>query len=169
MDKQDLQKSASQPPTPPDLWRTFRDEFDRLFDRFTVAPWSFPMLRRSTPPAMSNWFNTPMPVVDVAEDDRQYTITAELPGLTEKDVDVSIDGANLVIRGEKQDETKTEQKNYHLVERSYGSFERRFFLPDNVDQTQIKAEVAKGVLTVTLPKTAAAKETAKKIDVKSAS
>jgi HSP20 family protein len=167
MDKQDLQKTA--PPSPaPELWRSFRDEFDRLFDRFTAAPWSFPMLRRHPAAAVSNWFNAPMPVVDVAEDDNKYLITAELPGLTEKDVDVSIDGANLVIRGEKHDETKTGGKNYHLVERAYGAFERSFFLPDNVDRTQIKAEVAKGVLTVTLPKTAAAQETAKKIEVKSA-
>lgn len=167
MEKQDPQQTASPPSATPDLWRSFRDEFDRLFDRFTIAPWSFPMLRRHTAPPGS-WPTAAAPLVDVAEDDHQYTIAAELPGLTEKDVDVFIDGANLVIRGEKRNEAKTEGKNYHLIERAYGTFERRFFLPENVDQTQIRAEVAKGVLTIILPKTAAAKETTKKIEVKPA-
>lgn len=74
----------------------------------------------------------------------------------------------LVIKGEKQSEKKTEEKNYYLSERSYGAFERSFYLPEGVDHDNIKAEVAKGVLTVTLPKTEAARAKAKKIEVKPA-
>ncbi len=168
MAETNLQKTPAQPPASPDLWRSFRDEFDRLFDRFTAAPGSVSAFRRSMAPAVNAWFSAPTPVVNVAEDDSRYTITAELPGLAEKDVEVALDGGNLVIRGGKQDETKTEETNYHLVERSYGAFERSFFLPDNIDRAHIKAEVAKGVLTVTLPKTETAKTETQKIEVKPA-
>lgn len=151
-----------------ELRRPFRDEFHRLFDRFAnFSPWPLAAWERPLP-AVSSWFSAPMPTVDVTEDDKAYTVTAELPGLAAEDVDVSVKGANLVIKGEKQQETKKEEKNYHLSERSYGMFERSFYLPEGVDREHINAEVAKGVLTVTLPKTDAAQTQAKKIEVKAA-
>ncbi|HQT47618.1 MAG TPA: Hsp20/alpha crystallin family protein [Acidocella sp.] len=158
--------AASQPPA---LWRSFRDEFDQLFDRFSrnLTPWSFPLLGGGAVPTATSFFSAPLPSVDVVEDDKSYTVTAELPGLTAEDVDVSLEGSSLIIKGEKQNETKKEEKNYYLSERSYGAFERSFYLPDGVDRDKIKAEVAKGVLTVTLPKTAAAQAKTKKIEVKS--
>ncbi len=153
------------------LWRSFRDEFDQLFDRFTknIAPWplSFPAFGgASSAPSVASWLAAPLPSVDVTEDDKVYTVTAELPGLAAEDVDVSVKGGNLVIKGEKQHETKKEEKNYYLAERSYGAFERSFYLPEGVDRDHIKAEVSKGVLTVILPKTEAAQANTRKIDVK---
>jgi HSP20 family protein len=98
-------------------------------------------------------------------DDKTYTISAELPGLAAENVDVSVVGGNLVIRGEKKNETRKEDKNDYLSERSYGAFERSFHLPDAVDREHIMAEVSKGVLTVTLPKTEAAQIKTRKIAV----
>lgn len=152
------------------VWDAFRNEFDQLFDRFgrNVTPWAMPPFGSRTVPMVTSWLSTHLPSVDVAESDKAYTITAELPGLSASDVDVSVKNGSLVIKGEKQSEKKTEDKNYHLSERSYGAFERSFYLPEGVDRDKIKAEVAKGVLTVTLPKTETAQAKAKKIEVKAA-
>lgn len=150
-------KKSAPAPQPRDPWRSFRNELDRVFEQFgqTLSPW---------------WGgeNVKLPTVDITEDDKAFTLTAELPGLSAEDVDVSLEGRTLVIKGEKQQETKTEEKNYHLTERTYGSFERSFYLPDGVDADAIDAAVAKGVLTVTLPKLPTAADTAKKIAVKTA-
>lgn len=143
----------------PAPWRSFRDELDRMFDRFNrdLTPWN--LLGGDA----LQW-----PSVDIAEDEKQYSITAELPGLAAGDVDVSLDGNVLVIKGEKRNETKTDEKNYHLVERSYGAFQRRFALPEGINREAIGAAVDKGVLTVTLPKMAPSEAAAKKIEVKPA-
>jgi HSP20 family protein len=144
----------------PAPWRSFRDELDRMFDRFNqdIAPWN---------PFGGN--SPKWPSVDIAENEKAYVITAELPGMAAEDVDVSLDGGVLVMKGEKRNETKTEEKNYHLTERSYGAFQRRFSLPEGVDRNAINAAVDKGVLTVTLPKLAPGETAAKKIEVKPAS
>jgi HSP20 family protein len=89
-----------------------------------------------------------------------------LPGIQEKDLAVTVAGDTLVIRGEKRQEHEQKDKNYHYSERSYGSFRRAFVLPDGVDREKISADLSKGVLTVTLPKTAEAAKPAKKIEVK---
>jgi HSP20 family protein len=104
--------------------------------------------------------------MDVTETDKQIEITAELPGLEEKDVQVNLADNVLTIRGEKKAEKEEKDKNYRLVERSYGSFVRSLQLPDGVDANAIKASIDKGVLKVTVPKPAPAQ--AKKIDVKAA-
>ncbi|MDR3504753.1 MAG: Hsp20/alpha crystallin family protein [Acidocella sp.] len=151
-------KKTTPAPQPHDRWRSFRNELDRVFEQFgqSISPW----LGRE---------NVKLPSVDITEDDKAFTVTAELPGLTAEDVDVSLEGRTLVIKGEKQQETKTEEKNYHLTERTYGAFQRSFYMPDGVDADAINAAVAKGVLTVTLPKLpAAAVDKAKKIEVKTA-
>lgn len=143
----------------------FRNEFDRIFDRFSknMMPWRSSFFGEPFP----DWLTPALPSVDVAEDKAAYTVTAELPGLTASDVDVSLDKDYLVIKGEKLQEKKQEDKNYHLSERSYGAFERRFLVPEGVERDKIKAEVANGVLTVTLPKNAEAQAQAKKISVTS--
>ncbi len=82
-------------------------------------------------------------------------------------MDVALDGGVLMIKGEKRSETKMEEKNYHLTERSYGAFQRRFSLPEGIDRNAINATVDKGVLTVTLPKLKPSETVAKKIEVKS--
>ena len=98
-----------------------------------------------------------MPTVDISETENGYEIHTELPGVVESDVNVSVTDNLLTIKGEKQQEEKTEDKNYHRVERRYGSFQRSFTLPRNVETTDIKAEFKDGVLTLNIPKTEAAK------------
>ena len=155
----------------PDVWRSFRDEVERLFDRFD-GPFRMPSMRRMfdlEPLWRSETsFDLNIPAVDVSEDDKAYRITAELPGLDEKGIEVSMSGDRLVLKGEKRQEKEEKDKNHYLSERSYGSFERSFRLPDGIDQDKVAAIFAKGVLTVTLPKTAEAQKQQKKIEVKAA-
>lgn len=110
----------------------------------------------------THWFDTfATPAFDVSEDEKAFTIEAELPGLTDNDVKVVIHDGVLTISGEKRIES---ERKYHRLERWYGAFERRFALPEFVDATKVDATVKHGVLTVTLPKTEAA--TPKRIEVK---
>jgi len=113
-------------------------------------------------------FNLAAPAIDVSEDEKAYNISAELPGLEAKDLDVSILGDTLVIKGEKQQEKEQKDKNYYVTERAYGSFRRAFAIPDRVARDKIAADLSKGVLTLTLPKTVEAQEPAKKIEIKAA-
>jgi HSP20 family protein len=131
-------------------------EVDRLFEDFS----------RGFPTLSGNSANALMPNMDVTETEKEIEITAELPGLEEKDVQVNVADNLLTIRGEKKAEKEEKDKNYRLVERSYGSFERTLELPEGVNADAIKADISKGVLKVTVPKPAPAQ--AKKIDVKSA-
>lgn len=92
------------------------------------------------------------PSIDVAENDAAITLTAELPGLSDEDVDLSIHNGILSLKGEKKKEEKGEKDNYHIVERRYGSFQRTMRLPQTVDEAAVSAKFDKGVLTVTMPK-----------------
>jgi HSP20 family protein len=154
-----------------DAWRSFRSEMDRLFDRFSGA-FAIPSLRHmfDADPMFrqESTFSFAPPVVDVAEDEKAYRITAELPGLEPKDIELSVSGDRLVLRGEKREEKERKDKNYYMSERAYGSFQRAFALPEGIDRDKIAAELAKGVLTITLPKTAEAQKPAQKIEVKPA-
>jgi len=105
-----------------------------------------------------------IPSVDVKETEKTIEVEAELPGVEEKDVQVTLEDNVLTIKGEKKAEKEETKKDYYSCERSYGSFLRSFELPANVDAGKVNATFAKGVLKVTLPKTAAAQ--AKKIEVK---
>ena len=100
-----------------------------------------------------------MPTVDIAETENGFEIRAELPGVSENDVNVSVTDNLLTIKGEKQQEEETEDKNYHRVERRYGSFQRSFTLPRHIEIDAIKAEFKDGVLTLGIPKMEAAKPT----------
>ena len=131
-------------------------EIDRLFDNFTQG---FPALSTGGAAEL-------LPNLDVTETDKQIEITAELPGLEEKDVQVNLADNVLTIRGEKKAEKEEKDKAYRLVECSYGSFVRSLELPDGVNADAIKASIDKGVLKVTVPKPAPAQ--VKKIDVKAA-
>jgi len=130
-------------------------EVDRLFDDFT----------RGFPVFGGNGANL-VPSMDVTETDKEIEIAAELPGLEEKDVQINVADNLLTIRGEKKAEKEQKDKNYRLVERSYGSFERTLELPSGVNADAIKASIANGVLKVTVPKPAPAQT--KKIEVKAA-
>jgi HSP20 family protein len=152
----------------PDMWQSFRSEMDRLFDRF-AGGFGLPSLRRmfDAEPAGRSSFGFSTPAIDMSEDEKAYKICAELPGMDDKDVDVSISGDTLVLKGEKRQEREQNDRNYHFSERAYGSFQRAFELPASVDRDKIAADFSKGVLTITLPKRAEAQKPAKKIEVRS--
>lgn len=104
------------------------------------------------------------PTTDVSETNEEYLIKAELPEVKKEDVKISVDDRVLTFQGERKQEKEEKGKKFHRVERSYGSFFRRFTLPNEVDETRIRAEFRDGVLNLHLPKTEKAK--AKVIDVK---
>jgi len=148
-----------------DNWHAFRREIEHVFDRFSngFGAWNpFGNIERLWP--RSGFVSL---AIDVAEGDKAYTVTAELPGIDEKNVNVSVKGDMLVIEGEKQQEKEEKGTDSFLSERTYGAFKRCFTLPDDVDSAKIGAQFAKGILTVTLPKTAQA-QNARKIEVKAA-
>lgn len=119
-----------------------QQEIDRLLDGFN----------RDLPAFAGN--NVDLPRMDVAETEKAIEVTAELPGLETKDVQVNLVDNTLHIRGEKKSEREEKQKDYHLIERSFGSFARSVELPDGVKPEDITAEIAKGVLKVTVKKSA---------------
>jgi HSP20 family protein len=131
-------------------------EVEDVFENFTRG---WPAFRSSGPGDL-------VPSTDVVETDKEIQITAELPGLEEKDVQINLADNVLSIKGEKKAEKEEKDKNYRLVERSYGSFLRTIELPDGVDAGAVKASITKGVLTVIVPKPAPAQ--VKKIEVKAA-
>jgi HSP20 family protein len=104
--------------------------------------------------------------LDVKEDDKAYHVTTDLPGLAEKDVDVTFQDGILTIKGEKKVERDEKKDTWHIIERSSGSFARQLSLPANIDEDKISAKFEKGVLTVMLPKLPEAQSKAMKIEVK---
>jgi HSP20 family protein len=154
-------------------WAPFerlRAEVDHLLEQFGGGfPWRLPA-RWPAMPSMGEWPG-PMaahaPAVDVVETPSAYEISAELPGMDEKNVEVKIVNGTLVIKGEKHTETEDKKGDYHVSERRFGSYERSFGLPDAVDASKIEATFSKGVLKVVMPKTAEAKKETK-INVKAA-
>jgi HSP20 family protein len=158
----------------PGQWSPFesmRREIDRVFDRFNLGTWDFPFGRRSFEFEFPWPRTTEMaiaPAVDVAEKDSEYEITAELPGMDEKNIDIKLSNGMLTIRGEKKQEKEEREKDYYMSERRYGSFMRSFQVPEGVDAGKIEATFAKGVLHIKLPKTAEAKKSEKTISIKAA-
>jgi len=164
------EKPASKPAAP-SAWHpleTLHQEIDRLVDEF---PWGWPRLpsmRRSAmmAPFFQGGFELKI-ASEVTEDDKAWRVTVELPGLDEKNVEVALSDSALTIKGEKKSEMEETKKDYYLSERSYGTFERRFALPDGVDASKIEATMKSGVLTVVLPKTAEAQTKTRKVAIKS--
>jgi len=103
------------------------------------------------------------PAFDVAENDTEYLLSAELPGIEQKDLDVTISKGILTVKGEKRRDSEDNGENYHRLERYYGSFERRFSVPDNVLTDKVEATYKNGVLKLALPK--ASETTARKINI----
>jgi HSP20 family protein len=140
-------------------WETYpslsglQDQVNRLFDS------SFP--RRSDNSALTTW----APAVDIYETENELVVKADLPDVSEKDLDVRIENNTLTIRGERKFEKKVEEENYLRVERTYGSFSRSFSLPNTVNNEAIKADYKNGVLTVELPKRAESKPKQVKVNV----
>ncbi len=105
------------------------------------------------------------PRVDIKETDKEIHITAELPGVEEKDIDVSVSGDTVTIKGEKHEEKEEKGEDRHRIERSYGAFRRSFSLPCEIDADKAGASFKKGVLSLTLPKNGVAAKS-KKIAIK---
>lgn len=119
-------------------------------------------------PAMRTGAAALSPSIDIKETDTAIEVEAELPGVDEKDVQVTLDDGVLTIKGEKKAEKEETKKGYYMSERSYGSFLRSFELPAGIDADKVKATFAKGVLNVTLPKPVGAQAKTKKIEIKAA-
>lgn len=165
----EVRKSAAQPAGAPDVFRSFRSEMDRLFDRF-AGDFHMPSLGRlfeALPaPSLTISSSMPTPAIDVTESAEAFKLTAELPGMTEQDIDLAVRDGMLTLKGEKKQASERTDGDVHVSERSYGSFARSFALPDSVDVEKIGADFAKGVLTVTMPKKPGAASGPKKIEVK---
>ena len=104
-------------------------------------------------------------MVDISETDTAYEIAVELPGLDDKDVEISLRDDLLTISGDKKTEREKKEKDYYLSERCYGSFKRSFRLPAGVEADKIKAAMDKGVLSITLPKSPETKSRQQKIEI----
>ena len=135
------------------LRREMDSLFDNFFRGFDIEPFESRMGVFS-------------PKVDVTENDKEIKISAELPGMDEKDIDVSLQNDMLTIKGEKKEEKEEKGKDYYRMERSYGSFSRTIPLSVDVETDKVEAKFKKGVLSITLPKTAKAVAETKKIAVK---
>ena len=152
-------------------WRPFeslRREVDRLFEDFTLNPLRLGLRR----PAFDlepfwqadSWVAAPP--INFVERDNAFELTAELPGLDEKNIEVKLANGVLTIKGEKEEEKVEKKEDFHLRERRFGSFARSLRVPDAVAADKIEAHFKKGVLKVTLPKTPEAQKQVKKIEVK---
>ena len=134
-----------------------RDEIDRLFDTFLPAKF------QAEYPVTTAW----APRVDVAETDNEVVVSTELPGVERKDVKLSVEDNLLTIGGEKKQEKETKEKNYHCVERRYGTFSRSFTLPTRIQADKVKATFKDGILTIKLPKAEEAKTKEIPIEIQS--
>jgi HSP20 family protein len=152
-------------------WRPFeglRREVDRLFEDFTLNPFRLPLRR----PAFDlepfwqaeSWVATP--AIDLVERDNAFEMTAELPGLDEKNIEVNLTNGVLTIKGQKEEAKVEKKEDFHLRERRFGSFTRSVRVPDTVETDKIEASFRKGVLTVILPKKPEAQKPVKKIEVR---
>lgn len=155
-------RTGSRLPTRPstDLFRAMREDMDRLLGRAL--------------PGDGNWLDlwseaegTFAPKVDVSEDEEAIHVRCELPGMEPDDIDVELSGDRLILEGERKEEHEETEKHYYRQESSYGCFRRAIPLPAEVQEDQVEADFKKGVLHVTLPKTAEALTHQKRIEVKS--
>lgn len=156
---------VSKQPSPPqhrapDVFDALQNEMNRVFRSFERSLPQWPSLFRS------GGAEAALPSVDVRENSNALTIEADLPGLDEKDVAVTLVNGVLTIRGERKDEREEKNENYYLSERSFGSLERSLRLPESIDEDKIEARFDKGVLTIVAQKRPEAVKVEKKIDVK---
>ena len=132
-----------------------RKEMDRLFEGFLGEPWSIPSI-------LGGQF---APAFDISETENELVVKAELPGVDPQDVDISLTGNVLTIKGEKREEHETQGETMHRLERVFGSFSRSFTLPCEVREDQIQATYKDGLLDLRLPKSESSKTRKIKIQV----
>lgn len=126
---------------------TLRERMNRLFEDMVTNRGEERDL------SASSW----APSVDIFETENEVVLTAEVPGIDEKDIEIKVEDNSLTIRGERKFEKETKEENYHRIERSYGSFFRSFTLPSYVDQDKVEAQYENGVLKIQMPKKAEVK------------
>ena len=137
---------------------SFRDEVDRLFDSFFGPGWGL---------RTADWRDLgQFPALDVSETEDAVQVKAEVPGMSAEDIDISVTGDTLTLRGEKKEETEEKGKTAHRIERRCGSFERTVQLPCATDVAKAKASYRDGLLTIDLPKREEEKQKVRKIEVK---
>ena len=147
-----------------DPLHAFNRQMGRIFDDFFGdfhQGWSMTPSRED----FSTLERTLSPSMDISENENEYLISAELPGMDEKDLDISLHENVLRIRGEKKADKEEKKKDYHLIERSYGRIERSIPLPEDIDQNRVSASFKKGVLEISIPKTEISKREAQKIQI----
>jgi HSP20 family protein len=135
---------------------------DRLFDSFMGGLPTFPSMFG---PSGTRGFGL-TPSLDVKETDKDIVVEAELPGLEDKDISLTMQNGVLTIKGEKRLDHDEQREDYHVMERRYGSFQRSLQVPDTVDEDKVDARFENGVLTITLPKRPEAAKEQRKIDIK---
>ncbi len=142
----------------------FHEEIDRMFDSFFrgLGLPSTGFGRELTPLVQGQWLK---PTLDIAAGEKEYTVSVELPGVDEKDIQLELSDDTLVIKGEKKHEKEEKEKNYYRMERSYGSFQRVLSLPEDAEQEGIDAVYKQGVLTITIPRKARAETKSKQIAI----
>ncbi len=146
-----------------------RRQIDQMFEDFGGQFWSVPTTRSAIemePVWRRDIAWEKVPAVDVIETEKSYEISAELPGMDEKEIDVTVANGVLTIKGEKKEVKEEKQKDHYVSERHYGSFARSFQIPGDADAGKIEAKFQKGVLAVILPKKAEAQRSEQKIAVK---
>lgn len=144
---------------------SLRQEIDRVFDEVAT---SWPFGRRAALRGLWPAVQSPSPAVEMTEKNDAYTVAVEVPGMSESEVEVTLGDGMITIAGEKKEAKEEKREGYHFSERHYGSFQRTFGLPDGIDRDKAAASLKNGVLTVTLPKTAEARENLRKVAVKAA-
>jgi HSP20 family protein len=152
---------------PRSLWES-TDWMDRWFDNFFSRALSLPPYGSTQPQSGNRWAGF-VPAVNVIENENEVRVTAELPGMDEKDIELSIHNGVLSMRGEKKAEYEENKEGYYRSERSYGTFHRSISLPEGVDPDKVEATFSKGVLNVTVPKLPESQTGRKKIAIKSES
>jgi HSP20 family protein len=145
------------------MFDDFRKEMDRMMERFFGDAATTAAARTGFPSLTT--VGAVRPAIDITENDTAITLTAELPGMSEEEVDLTVSDGILTLKGEKNVSHESKQDHSVVIERNYGSFYRSFPLPDQVDQDAIAAKFDKGVLTVTMPKKPGAAKTERKIKV----
>ena len=136
---------------------SLQNEMNRVFETFFEEPFGMRSLEE--------WEGF-APSIDVYETDKEITVDVELPGMDEKDIDISLGSNVLTISGKKESEETEKSKSYFRHERTYGSFRRSIQLPDDVDEDKIDATYRKGILKIVLPKTAQSVSLRRKIEIK---
>jgi len=131
---------------------TLHNDVNQLFGRFLNGT----PFRAPAGTSHVAWldYGFPAPAVDVTEDDAAFRVAVELPGVAESDIELSISGDTLILKGEKKEEVAEKGKTVHIFERSYGAFQRSFHVPETIDRDSVSAKFDKGVLVVTLKKMA---------------